>query len=98
MPILRADVQGQADGGAIAPEHYQCRWGKETRLVCGIHTRHKKTKRTMISLDNQSVNVIGDGIRKGLRNRERKLHITHFELKISVTQSNKKLRRLGRGQ
>lgn len=64
MQILRADVQEQADSGAIAPDHYQCRWGKETRLVCGIHMRHKKTKRSMIYLDNQSVNVVGDGIGK----------------------------------
>lgn len=39
----------------------------------------------MIYLDNQSVNVVGDGIRKGLRNREQQLHMTHFELKMSVT-------------
>lgn len=39
----------------------------------------------MIYLDNQSVNIIEDGIRKGLRNREQQLHMTHFELKMSVT-------------
>lgn len=86
-------VQGQADGGTIAPEHYQCRWGKEACLVCGIHMSHEKTQRTMIYLDNQSVNVIGDGIRKGLKNGEKKLHITQVQLKMSVAQSNNMLRR-----
>lgn len=93
MRILRADVQGQADGGAITSKHYQCRRGKETHLVCGIHMSHEKTQRTMIYLDNQSMNVIGDGIRKGLKNGEKKFHITQVQLKMSVAQSNNMLRR-----
>lgn len=53
--------------------------------------RLEKIKTTMVYLDNQSVTIIGDRIKKGLRGREQKVHINHFELKMSVTQSNKVL-------
>lgn len=86
--ISTADVQRQAGHGVIALYQQQCRQGKETSPVCGIHVRCKKAKGNMMYLAVKVFASLGIRSEEWLRSGHQKFHLAHFELTMSVTQLN----------